>query len=425
MASTAQSALVARIATVSATETDLQKLAYAAKGLAALEPTGSTDLTNYYGLSWDESADTYVRTGSATAAIALPIQSRMRRCLLNDAGEVVSYLHPLNSAYTEAGGVADLTGVAGQVMVEVPKFYQRYSYVGTRHTWDIAEQPLAGFSVHPAFIKNGVEVPYRYTSAYEASLSTTKIASVSGVLPKTTYTRAQFRAAAVARGAGWRQYDYYTHSALQLLALVEFGSFNIKGAIGAGRVNLSGGSWVVNSYLALTGLSNSFGNGSGSVALGTTLGYLTDVMSYRGVENFWGHVWKFVDGMTVDATANDTATAMPIWVTNDSAYFADTGSTGMTKLWDMTNFGAANLGYTATLRENIVGFMPDSLGGTDTTKARQHTWQYGYDAAATKPWRAPYVGADANDGAVAGPLALFLGSASGDSGGGIGARAGF
>jgi len=422
MSSTAQSTLVARIATVSATETDLQKLAYAAKGLAALEPTGSTDTTQYYGVSWDEFADTYVATGSATAHIALPVQSRMRRCLLNDAGEVVSYLHPQNSLYLDSGNIADLTGVAGQVMVEVPKFWQRYSYVGTRHTWEIAEQPLAGFSVHPAFVKDGVEVPYRYTSAYEASLSTTKIASVSGVLPQTARTRAQFRAAAVARGAGWRQYDYFMHSALQLLALVEFGSFNIKGAIGAGRVNLSGGSWVEGSYLALTGLSNSFGNGSGSVALGGTAGYLTDVMSYRGVENFWGHVWKFVDGMTVDATANDTTTAIPIWVTNDSTYFADTGSAGMTKLWDMTNFGATNEGYTATLHENIVGFMPDALGGTSTTKAHQYTWQY---SANNQGWRTPYVGTHANYGAGAGPLALSLYDASGFSSVAVGARAGF
>ncbi len=422
MASTAQSALVARIATVSATETDLQKLAYAAKGLAALEPTGTTDSTAYYGVSWDESADTYVRTGSATAAIALPIQSRMRRCLLNDAGAVVSYLHPLNSAYLASGGIADLSGVAGQVMVEIPKFWQRYSYVGTRHTWEIAEQPLAGFSVHPAFIKNGIEVSARYIGAYEANVVGSKLQSVSGVYPTTSQTRAQFRAAAVARGAGWRQYDYYSHSALQLLALIEFGSFNIKGAIGDGRVNLSGGGWTNGSYLALSGLSNPLGNGSGSVALGTTAGFLTDFMSYRGVENFWGHIWKFIDGMTVDATANDTTTAVPIWVTNDSTYFADTGSTGMTKLWDMTNFGAADAGYTATLHENIVGFMPDSLGGTSTTKARQYTWQYSANA---QGWRAPCVGADAPIGANAGPLALYLYSASGFSDVNIGARAGF
>jgi hypothetical protein len=61
-----------------------------------------------------------------------------------------------------------LTGADGQVMVEIPKFYTKREVSGTITTWSIAKNPIAGFTVHPAFIKNGVEVDKRYYSAYDA-----------------------------------------------------------------------------------------------------------------------------------------------------------------------------------------------------------------------------------------------------------------
>src|SRR3990167_215195 len=131
-----------------------------------------------YGVAWDESADSYARTGrlagiavgSSPGAYALPIQAKMRRCVLNDAGQVVYYLAPGNSALKEDGEASVLTGADGQVMVEIPAFWFKYSYLGTTHRWDISERPLAGYSLHPAFTKNGVAVPNRYIGAYEAAL---------------------------------------------------------------------------------------------------------------------------------------------------------------------------------------------------------------------------------------------------------------
>lgn len=377
---------------------------------------------DYYGLSWNESTDVYTRTGSATGAINLPVQAGMRRCLLNDAGVVTGYLHPLDSNYLDTGLPADLTGASGQVMVEIAKFYKRQSYVGTTHTWEISLTPQVGFAVDPAFIKDTIEVPFRYASAYDACVVVGKLSSVSGAYPTTSQTRAQFRSAALARGAGWRQHDYFLASAIQLLALIEYGTFNIKGAIGSGRVNLSGGGWTNGSYLALSGLSNNLGNRTGAVQTGGTGGFLTDFMSYRGIENFWGHVWNFVDGLTVDATANTTTAPIPMWVTNNAAYFADTGSVGMVKLVDATNIGAVNEGYGATLTPGIAGFIPKTTGAGSTTKTCSYLWQYSSNA---KGWRAPLLGGTADAGAVAGPLSFAVNSGAPLSYVSIGARAGF
>lgn len=131
-----------------------------------------------YGVSWNESADSYTRTGllagiatgSSPDAALIPIQAAMRRCILQDDGSVAYYLDPSDSTKRVGGGSANLDGSDGQVMVEIPKFYYYYAYSGTTHTWEISLYPLDGFSVHPAFIKNGEAVDYRYIGAYEGVL---------------------------------------------------------------------------------------------------------------------------------------------------------------------------------------------------------------------------------------------------------------
>ncbi|MBC8445801.1 MAG: hypothetical protein H8D74_01240, partial [Chloroflexi bacterium] len=298
----------------------------------------------YYGLEWDEAADSYERTGALGAVAvgsspgdsSLPIQRKMRRCVVSDAGVVQYYLDPNDSTKKTSGAAANLAGEDGQVMVEIPKFYQRYSYSGTIHRWDISEVALAGFDLHPAFTKNGVDVDYRYCGAYEgvlwdATAATTtsdynpiaahgatfdvdpgtitaaagtpysllqigdvivvaatagtydgtyilsdathtiltvhgviagvdgaatptiaapavdtandKLCSVSGKKAFTGITRANFRSIAAKRGTGWRQFDFYLASAIQLLYLTEYADFYSQSMIGNGLTDWAGGTW--------------------------------------------------------------------------------------------------------------------------------------------------------------------------------------
>lgn len=421
---TAQNLLVSRISEIASTETDLQKLAYAAKGLESLGDQQSSDLTGFYGISWDESTDTYTRTGSTANALALPIQSQMRRCLLSDAGVVNAYLLGQDSRYLQNGNVADLTGTAGQVMVEIPKFWYRYSKVGTKSTWEISSTPTDGFSVHPAFLKDGVEVDYRYCGSYEGTTVAGKLSSVSGVYPTTNQTRTVFRSQAAARGLGWRQVEWYLHHAVQVLMLVEFGTFKLQEAVGAGRVNLTSGAWTGGSYIGMTGKSNYLGNLTGHQSVG---GVVTgqgqgDFMSYRGIENFWGDVWEFRDGLTIDATANDTTTPISFWATNNRADFADTGSTNMVLVAQNTNVGATNAGFISALDEASYGFLGKAVAGSSGTKVPDYYYQFSANGSG---WRAPIVGGGAYYGLNAGPFCLHVYDPSSGAGVDIGSRAGF
>ena len=407
---TAQSALMSRIVSVSDSETDLQKLAYAAKGLESLSTQTPEDFTGSYGVSWNQSTDTYTQLGSSTNHTALPIQSKMRRCLLADDGTVSAYLHEADSAFLANGGAATLDGSAGQVMVEIPKFYFKHTFSGTTHSWEISEIPLSGYAVHPAFIKNNVEVDFRYMGAYEASSASSKMGSASGVYPAVSKTRATFRSEAAARGTGWRQVDFYLHSAIQLLYLVEYKDFNSQEMIGQGRTTLSGGAWSNGSYIGICGYSNPHGNQTANQTTsggGVTGDIQGDFMSYRGIENLWGNTWTMIDGWTVNDVSSSS---MIMYATNNDADFADTGSTNMTVIYDDTSPHAGG-GYISELADISTGFLGTTLSGASNTYVGDYYWQY----ADGSGWSLPMVGAHAEYGARAGAFTLHVYDASSNS----------
>jgi hypothetical protein len=363
------------------------------------------------GVSWNESADTYARTdslagqsmGITLSDALLPIHARMQRCVINDGGVLQYYLDPTDSTKKADGSASVLTGADGQVMVEIPAFYYVHNYTGTTHTWKISLSQQTGFVLHPAFTKNGVSVTHRYIGAYEGSMwdasasamvasgditanmyaAGDKLCSLSGQYPKTNETRAEFRGMAASRGTGWRQQDFDLISAIQLLYIIEYANFNSQTMIGMGRTELIG-SWTADSYIGQCGKSNSKGNGTFSVGGDTNDSYMT----YRGIENFFGNVWKFVDGINI----NDHVP----YVSNTDSQFADDTATNYTSL--SVTLGASD-GYQATLSNISRGFLPATVGGSSSTKVPDY-----YNQAAG--WRVAFLGGVANISANAGAFYL-------------------
>jgi len=318
-------------------------------------------------------------------------------------------------------GTANFGGADGQVMVETPKFYFNHTLVSTTNSWYISKYDLPGYELHPAFWKDGQQVDYRYMSAFEGGMydastgtmcakasipssiyaSGDKMTSVAGTWAKTNETRTEYRAMAAERGTGFRQLDYYLHSAVQLLYLVEYADFNSQTMIGGGRTALSGGGWTADSYIGLTGLSIGDGNGTNSVSNGG-VNYATDYMTYRGIENLFGNVWKMVDGITWDGTWTGSAAAQPVYVTNNSTYFADQVSTNMQHLCDAPYIGAAS-DYIGNI-VNVTGFIPSAGGGTATEEICDYYYQY--SEVGRDYWRVVLVGGSAYGGGVAGVFSL-------------------
>lgn len=257
-----------------------------------------------------------------------------KRCNVSDGGTINAYYG--DEGYTEDGS-------NGQVMVYQPKFYYLvcpleydrqetgYGYHLRKANYYISETQRAGFKLHPAFYdKNGNEVDYILMSAYEGCIYDTsanaylkndeqvmdaskdKFSSIAGARPASgvsqNLTRPNIEQMAKNRGEGWHSFGIKTVSMEQLLMIVEMGMMNLQTAIGQGIVNLpwTTGSDTTSSYAGATGSTASLGNGTGRATKTTTYegGKATDYtvdgktsICYRGVENFWGNIWKFAYGI--------------------------------------------------------------------------------------------------------------------------------
>lgn len=299
-----------------------------------------------YGVNWNPATDTYERTGIA-AGVALStsyagvIQTKMKRCVLNADGTVKYYLSATDSTKKADGSAAIIDGTDGNVMVEIPKFWYKYENVGGVHKWLISDAAQTGYGVHPAFIRGGVEKSFRYYCAYQGYTLSSKLISGSGRVPTANKTRATFRTEAVANGTGWSQIDWNLLIAVQLLYLVEYANFNTQAMLGQGITTGS-------TYTAVTGSSNSLGNAS-SPSTNTN----TQFMSYRGIENWYGQIYKFIDGVNVNAYV--------YYVNNNPVTFADDVFTG-----DYINIGITSAtvnGYVKNLVASGKGFVASNTSG--------------------------------------------------------------
>lgn len=257
-----------------------------------------------------------------------------KRCNVSDGGTINAYYG--DEGYTEDGSNS-------QVMVYQPKFYYLvcpleydrqetgYGYHLRKANYYVSETQRAGFKLHPAFYdKNGNEVDYILMSAYEGCIYDTsanaylkndeqvmdaskdKFSSIAGARPASgvsqNLTRPNIEQMAKNRGEGWHSLGIKTASMEQLLMIVEMGMMNLQTAIGQGVVNLpwTTGSDTTSSYAGATGSTASLGNGTGRATKTTTYegGKATEYtvdgktsICYRGVENFWGNIWKFAYGI--------------------------------------------------------------------------------------------------------------------------------
>ena len=365
-----------------------------------VQVTGTTKavFSVVYGVEWNSATDTYLRTGAASGvtnstSYAGAIQTQMRRCVLNANGTVKYYLHPTDSTKKADGTAAIINGTDGNVMVEIPKFWYKYEYVSGVHKWSISDcNHGPDYEVHPAFIRGGVEKDYRYYPAYEGFNLSGKLISGSGRTPTVNQTRAQFRILAAANGAGWSQIDWNLLVAVQLLYLTEYANFNSQAMIGRGNDTGS-------DYTMTTGGSDSIGNASSLSTNNDTW------MSYRGIENWYASMFKFIDGVNVQERK--------YFINSNPATFADDVFTGDYVGSDITS--VATNGYVSNLVPSKKGFVASAVAGSDST----YIPDYFYQAAGN---RVIVFGGSASYGLEAG--GFYLGANYAASGANVGVGAG-
>ena len=236
--------------------------------------------------------------------------------------------------------------------------------------------------------------------------SGSKLSSVSNVKPLTGWnnslTIANNRILAHNRGTGWEQLDFLTESGIQLLYLIEYGSFNSQTQISQGVTN------ITDDALTNMGINNGYtGTKSGGTNLGNTSGQVTvthyqtgettHAMSYRGIENWFGNVYQFIDGLNIQNN---------IPFVSDHSFQSDLFTSPYASL-NMTlcqsNGYVKNISISNTY--NYL-FLPSTVGGSSSTYLADYYYQNSGNMIA-------YYGSHWPDGGVAGGFGWALDAGSG------------
>lgn len=402
-----------------------------------------------YGVEWDtaSSSPDGVRVGNMQLHRELPVQSKMRRCLLDRDGGVKEYL---DNELSWGKSYLDYA-----VMTEIPEHWYKLYFNGTKFRKMLSEIPLPGYKHVDKF----------YISTYEARMHRTDnlLCSAAGASklsdpnstdfrggdntaewddtyrsllgrPVTNLTRDQFRQAARKRGSGWEMYTYNAHKILFWLFAVEYATldsqkpFNAQkdangfaqGGLGPGPTQMTDWTNFNNiNPLIPCGYTNEFGNGSGEkayVVKNASGGTHATLMAnrYRGIENPFAHIWKYTDGANIQVTTGDAGLSI-LWTTDDPSNFSDTSYTGYDKKGNICRTN----GYAKKMLLGEDGdIVSTEVGGSSST----YWCDYYYTYTSANRMQVVLGGGNAGDGSNAGLAYVNANSAPSDAYRNVGSR---
>lgn len=351
-----------------------------------------------YGVEWDtaSSSPDGVRVGNLQLHRELPVQSKMRRYLLDRDGGVKEYL---DNELSWGGSYLDYA-----VMTEIPEHWYKLYFNGTKFRMMLSEIPLPGYKhVDKFYISTYEARMYRTDNLLCSAAGASKLSDPNSInfrggdntaewddtyrsllgCPVTNLTRDQFRQAARKRGSGWEMYTYGAHKTLFWLFAVEYATLNSQkpfnaqkdangfsqGGLGLGPTQMTDWTNFNNTNpLIPCGYTNEFGNGSGEkayVVKNASGGTHATLMAnrYRGIENPFGHIWKYTDGANIQVTTGDAGLSV-LWTTDDPSNFSDTSYIGYDK---KGNICRTNGYVKRVLLGEDGGIVTTEIGGSSST----------------------------------------------------------
>lgn len=402
-----------------------------------------------YGVEWDtaSSSPDGVRVGNMQLHRELPVQSKMRRCLLDRDGGVKEYL---DNELSWGGSYLDYA-----VMTEIPEHWYKLYFNGTKFRKMLSEIPLPGYKhVDKFYISTYEARMYRTDNLLCSAAGASKLSDPNSTnfrggdntaewddtyrsllgRPVTNLTRDQFRQAARKRGSGWEMYTYNAHKILFWLFAVEYATldsqkpFNAQkdangfaqGGLGPGPTQMTDWTNFNNiNPLIPCGYTNEFGNGSGEkayVVKNASGGTHATLMAnrYRGIENPFAHIWKYTDGANIQVTTGDAGLSI-LWTTDDPSNFSDTSYTGYDKKGNICRTN----GYAKKMLLGEDGdIVSTEVGGSSST----YWCDYYYTYTSANRMQVVLVGGGADNRSNAGLANVNTNNAPSDANRNIGSR---
>jgi hypothetical protein len=319
--------------------------------------------------------------------------------------------------YTNTAGITSADNDLVDYMVEVPPIYFKKEYINGQWKKRVSYDYKIGYSLYPNFIRNR-KVVYDRIAPFEGYVDAdNRLRSIPFVQPTTEKTITQFRTAAKNRtpdaGHGFHLKLGYHYGFLADMFALKYADLNSQAALSQGITNLDSGT---GNHSQNTGHTLSLGSQmDGEVTLtslenGATGASSTNPFRFLWIENLWGNIWEFLDGMFKNA---------------DGLYFGEENDlinpANMKEFYPREDVTSYVAGYVDKADKRIPwGIIPDvSFGGSSSTYLTDYMW---YNVGE----RIALSGAHWYNGSAAGLLALILAHASSYSNRTIGGRlAGF
>ena len=389
-----------------------------------------------YGVEWDmaSSSPDGKRVGNMQLHRELPVQSGMRGVVLDNNGGV--YYYHESTAWKMIFASKDYAS-----MVEIPDHWYRIYITGTKFKMMLSSIPLPGYKHISKFYIGSSEAQMLRSLGLLMSDKTNSTDTRGGDntaewdgtyrsllgCPVTNLTRDQFRQAARKRGSGWEMYTYNAHKTLFWLFAVEYATldsqkpFNAQkdangfaqGGLGPGPTQMTDWTNFNNANpLIPCGYTSEFGNGSGEkayVVKNASGGTHATLMAnrYRGIENPFGHIWKYTDGANIQVTTGDAGLSI-LWTTDDPSNFSDTSYTGYDKKGNICRTN----GYAKKMLLGEDGdIVATEVGGSSST----YWCDYYYTNTSANRMQVVLVGGGADNGSNAGLAYVHTYSAPSDA----------
>ena len=223
--------------------------------------------------------------------------------------------------------IEEVTDKFGNVFVKIPKFYSKI----TKNVDGTYKHQLSGMK-HEGFdtlFKIGEnEIDYVMVGKYEGSGSSSRVYSKSGQAPLENVTMDEFRNGCKANGAGYQQYDFLIDLIIKELWLVEMKTTDCQSIMYGYAKN-------GNSTKIDTGATDEVTKPSGSPVSNTDCEH---ACKYRGIENPWGNIYKWCDGISFSGSS--------VYVCTEPTAYSAGKTTG---LYEYYGTRASNDGFVKTV----------------------------------------------------------------------------
>ena len=311
--------------------------------------------------------------GSWQGAFFMP-----RPCILAQDGTVMKYLNPNDYTKDIDGNTVTIdSGLAGaNVMIEWPKIWMRIiptygdSYSGTVLFSNQQVDPY--FNDFPYINYQGIHKDHFYTAAYNGSVSSSVMRSISDAQVSNKLTAQGEVNAATANGNGWYTETLSQIQLINMLLVLMSKSTNTQAVFGQG-LNTSGTEAINNDFR--TGVHNTrglfYGTNSGATAT------YTNAVKVFGMENWWGFQWRryaghiVVNGQQKIKLSYDTSDGSTVTGYNGGSTWSTTG-TGYIEAGDVPS--GTSGGYINKMTFDDISILPSTASGSSTTYYCDGLW---------------------------------------------------